>query len=120
MLFRVDPSSSQPLFEQLAAQVRMAVLSGDLPDGERLPAAREVGEALQVNQHTVLHAYQSLRDEGLIELRRGRGAVVTASSSERYQGLAQSLEAVRAEARRLGLPLSAVARMIDQPAEGAT
>jgi len=115
MLFRVDISSGQPLFEQLASQVRLAVLSGDLPNGERLPSAREVAESLQVNQHTVLHAYQSLRDEGLIDLRRGRGAVVTASTSDQYQGLTQSLEAVREEARRLGVPLSAVAKMIEQP-----
>lgn len=119
VLFRIDPSSSQPLFEQLAAQVRLALLAGDLAHGERLPSAREIAEALQINQHTVLHAYQSLRDEGLLELRRGRGAVITARSTDHYQGLAHSLEAVRTEARRLGIPLSAVARMIEQPAEGA-
>lgn len=117
MLFRIDPSSSKPLFEQLAAQVRMAVLSGSLAHGERLPAAREVAAGLEVNQHTVLHAYQLLRDEGLVELRRGRGAVVTAHSRHRYQVLSEALEAVRVEAKRLGLPLSAVATMIEQPAE---
>ena len=119
MLFRVDPRSSQPLFEQLATQVRLSVLSGGLPNGERLPSARELAEALEINQHTVLHAYQSLRDEGLIELRRGRGAVITVRSSDHYQGLVRSLEAVREEAHRLGIPLSAVAKMIEQSTEGA-
>jgi GntR family transcriptional regulator len=77
MLFRVDPSSGVPLFDQLAASVRAELARGGLRAGERLPAAREVAAALEINIHTVLKAYQHLRDEGLIDLRRGRGAVVT-------------------------------------------
>ena len=73
MLFRIDPTSAEPLFAQLAGQVRGAVLRGELTPGTRLPAARDLARSLEVNLHTVLHAYQDLRDEGLIELRRGRG-----------------------------------------------
>lgn len=115
MLFRIDPSSPRPLFEQLASQVHKAVLTGELSDGERLPAARELAESLQVNQHTVLHAYQLLRDEGLVELRRGRGAVITAHAAHRYGRLRDAITTVRTEAQELGLPLSAVAAMIEQP-----
>lgn len=78
MLFRVDTLTGEPIFEQLAHQIRVAILQGELAQGEKLPPARQVAEALEVNLHTVLHAYQLLRDEGLIELRRGRGAIVTA------------------------------------------
>ncbi|WP_043496951.1 GntR family transcriptional regulator [Georgenia sp. SUBG003] len=117
MLLRIDPTSARPLFEQLAAQVRLAVVEGDLRTGERLPAARELAESLEVNQHTVLHAYQLLRDEGLVELRRGRGAVVTARATHHYDRLGRAIEDVRREAAHLGLPLSAVAAMIDRPEE---
>lgn len=117
MLFRINPSSQRPLFEQLAAQVRRAVLTGELSDGERLPAARDLAVSLDVNQHTVLHAYQILRDEGWVELRRGRGAVITAHSAQRYQQLHKAVAEIRAEARKLGLPLHAVAAMIEQPVE---
>jgi DNA-binding transcriptional regulator YhcF (GntR family) len=78
MLFRVDPSSALGLADQLAAQVRGALATGALTAGEQLPAARQVAAGLDINMHTVLRAYQALRDGGLIDLRRGRGAVVRA------------------------------------------
>ncbi|MER5214253.1 GntR family transcriptional regulator [Streptomyces sp. NPDC002838] len=78
MLIRIDTSSTVPLAEQVAATVRRALAEGALHPGERLPAAREVARLLEVNIHTVLRGYQQLRDEGLIDLRRGRGAVVIA------------------------------------------
>jgi DNA-binding transcriptional regulator YhcF (GntR family) len=76
MLLRVDPASAVPIFEQLAASVRAELARGGRRAGERLPGAREVAAALDINIHTVLKAYQQLRDEGLVDLRRGRGAVI--------------------------------------------
>ncbi|BDZ60564.1 hypothetical protein GCM10025873_03550 [Demequina sediminis] len=73
MLIRTTPGSSVALYDQIAASVRVEAASGRLAPGDRLPSAREVAAALDVNLHTVLKAYQLLRDEGLIEMRRGRG-----------------------------------------------
>ncbi|MDT0448722.1 GntR family transcriptional regulator [Streptomyces hesseae] len=104
MLFRVDPSSSVPLGEQIAGGLRGAIADGSVRPGERLPSAREVAASLGVNMHTVLRGYQQLRDEGLIELRRGRGAVVTGgtATSGRARLTARARELV-AESRALGL-----------------
>lgn len=112
VLIRIDPASPLPLFEQLAAQVRAAVLRGELVSGDRLPSARDLGESLDVNQHTVLRAYQLLRDEGLVELRRGRGALITARATEHYAPLLAAVSSLRREAAALGLPLSAVSALL--------
>lgn len=78
MRWQVDPRDPRPIYQQIAASVRMAIDEGVLGPGDRLPAARVLAASLEVNLHTVLQAYQGLRDEGCIELRRGRGAVVVA------------------------------------------
>ncbi|MFD6420485.1 GntR family transcriptional regulator [Streptomyces sp. NPDC060198] len=82
MLVRIDPASSVPLSDQIAASVRRSMASGNLRIGDRLPSARALAASLSVNVHTVLRGYQALKTEGLIELRPGRGAVVTAFAPE--------------------------------------
>ena len=103
MLFRIDPESVVGLADQLAGQVRGAVVAGVLPPGERLPPAREVAAGLGINMHTVLRAYSQLRDEGLIELRRGRGAQVRADLHVGAAVLDQQIRELLDAARRLGL-----------------
>ena len=111
MLIRIDPGSSVPLFEQFAASVRAEVLRGSVVPGQRLPSAREHAASLELNMHTVLRGYQLLRDEGLIELRRGRGAVVTERARD-YAALAALLPTLVAEAKRLDLSPTALAALI--------
>jgi GntR family transcriptional regulator len=103
VLIRIDPGSGVAIFDQIAASVRADASRGTLRPGDRLPAARELAEALEVNVHTVLRAYQQLRDEGLIDLRRGRGAVVTAAAA-RGSELLDAVRALVADARRAGVP----------------
>ncbi|WP_127502472.1 GntR family transcriptional regulator [Actinoplanes solisilvae] len=103
MLFRVDVAAAEPLADQIAAQVRGGVLRGELMPGERLPAARELADVLDVNLHTVLRAYAKLRDEELIELRRGRGAVVRGDADVARLRLLDLARQFVGEARRQGL-----------------
>lgn len=111
MLLRIDTGSPRPIFEQVAASVRAEIAVGQIRPGERLPAAREVGDALGINAHTVLHAYQQLRDEGLVDLRRGRGAVISSAAASLVE-LHEDVHALVVRAERLGVPALALAALI--------
>jgi GntR family transcriptional regulator len=74
--YKIDPSRPEPLFEQVAGEIRRAVAEGEAAPGERLPLAKDLATVLGVNKNTVLRAIRVLRDEGLLEFRRGRGITV--------------------------------------------
>ena len=113
MLIRIDPGSPRALFEQISASIRADIVAGRLETGAKLPPAREVAAALAINVHTVLRAYQQLRDEGLVDLRRGRGAVVSASVAPLVE-LRDDIRALVSRAESLGVPASVLALLIPQ------
>ena len=112
MLWKIDTQSSQALHEQLAGQIRRGIATQALGRGEKLPPARELAQGLGVNVHTVLRAFQALRDEGLLEVRRGRGTSVAADavSVHRHVELARRLVE---EARRCGLDDGEILRLVE-------
>lgn len=112
MIFTVRANDPRPIYEQLAAQVRASALMGKLGPGDRLPAARDLAESLNIHHHTVLRAYQDLRDEGLIELRRGRGAIITVVASEPHADLTKKITELRTLAQELGIPIPVVAGLL--------
>src|SRR3984885_10211713 len=86
---RLDPA---PLHEQVAAAIRRAISDGEAGPGDRIPQARDLATVLGVNRNTVLRALRILRDEGLLEMGRGRAITVTAN---------QQTEAVTTKTREL-------------------
>ncbi|MEU4316662.1 GntR family transcriptional regulator [Nocardia sp. NPDC024068] len=103
MLIRVDPARSEPLADQIAACVRRAIADGEAPAGGRLPGARELAASLDVSIHTVLAGYQQLRTEGLIDLRRGRGATVRAGAADGRAAVIDLARRLVTAARRIDL-----------------
>jgi len=112
MLIRVDPESRAPLAEQVAAQIRRGIADGSVLLGERLPSARDLAAALGINMHTVLRAYDALRTAGVIELRRGRGAVVIGVDRAGTRALYESADRLIREAAEFGIGPAELATMI--------
>jgi GntR family transcriptional regulator len=79
---KVDRDEPVQLHEQVAAEIRRAIAAGEAKAGERLPPARDLAAVLGVNTNTALRALRQLRDEGLLEFRRGRGITVTATPQQ--------------------------------------
>ena len=108
ILFRIEPGSSLPIYQQLVDQVRQAIASGRLTRGDRLPSLREVASELVINHLTVKQAYTRLEHDGLITTVRGRGTFVNAAASNALRtqvqdGLTQRMAELAASARRAGL-----------------
>jgi DNA-binding transcriptional regulator YhcF (GntR family) len=105
--------SPVPLHEQVAAAIRRAIAEGEAGPGERLPPARDLAAVLGVNANTVFRALRTLRDEGLVEFRRGRGVTVTGSAPARSLVVSQARDLV-ALARRHGYGIDELAQIIRQ------
>src|SRR5579872_4501966 len=90
----IDHSSSVALHEQVAAAIRRAIADGEAGPGDRLPPAKDLATVLGVNTNTVLRALRTLREEGLLEFRRGRGATVTGAAPARSVLLGKARELV--------------------------
>jgi GntR family transcriptional regulator len=74
-----DPTD---LYRQVAAEIRRAIADGEARPGERLPPAKDLAAVLGVNTNTVFRALRVLRDEGLLEFRRGRGISVAGTPEQ--------------------------------------
>ena len=79
MFRRANPASGLPIYLQLMEQVKHAIETGALRPGEQLPGIRPLAEELVINPNTVARAYRELEHEGVIELRHGAGAFVSAA-----------------------------------------
>jgi len=91
---KIDRQEPTELFEQVAAEIRRAIADGEAKPGERLPPARDLAAVLGVNTNTVLRSLRLLRDEGMLEFRRGRGVTV-AGTPEKGAVIARARELVR-------------------------
>jgi GntR family transcriptional regulator len=83
-MFRVKVDKGDPtdLYQQVAGEIRRAIAEGEAAPGDRLPPAKDLAAVLDVNTNTVLRSLRELRDEGLLEFRRGRGISVAATPEQ--------------------------------------
>jgi GntR family transcriptional regulator len=113
----IDPRSPTPLYEQIAARVRVAIAAGDLGPGDALPSVRALARELRINPATVVQAYRDLALDGFVEIRHGQGTFV--QDVPRYvreeERAAQAEKLVRKllqDAARLGITAEDIAQVL--------
>jgi GntR family transcriptional regulator len=111
MELQIDRGDPLPLAEQVAAEIRRAIAEGEARPGDRLPLAKDMAAVLGVNKNTVFRSLHLLRDEGLLEFRRGHGITVS-GTPEKSALVTQVRDLVRA-ARKSGYPKSELVAMIE-------
>ena len=120
MLISLNAKDPRPYYVQVVGQVKDQIRSGALSPGDELPSVRELAESLGINLHTVHHAYQRLRDQGVISLRLGQRARVAelrqqpARPEEVETILAVRLNELITEAYHLGVSPKEFRALVDE------
>ena len=123
MLFRPNPSLGVPIYLQLMEQVKHAIETGALRPGEQLPGIRPLAEELVINPNTVAKAYRELEHEGVVELRHGAGAFVSAQvrdrkTSDRLRGAQPIIAGTVEKLRARGLTDEEIRRLFEAELAG--
>lgn len=139
MEFQVNKNSHVPVYVQLEEQLRFAIATGMLKDGERLPSIRELAQRLDVNVNTISKVYQRLQEQSLIVTRGPKGTFVSSLSlgmagvypdllgrteeldvskpESSHEGLVEIVDAAIAEALKLGHKLVDLQRIFNERIE---
>lgn len=120
MDIRIDREIPVPITAQIKGQIEYGVTYGMLERGNRLPNVRELARALQVSPVTVSHAYQELRELGIVNSAPGRGTFVSdtlptkVATADGYAALDRTVRTLVAQAHELGVDRQDLIRLIGQ------
>ena len=107
MWYYVDPHSGIPIYVQLKEQIKKAVATGLLTEGQQMPSVRELALQLTINPNTVAKVYQELEREGVLQTARGLGSFVTKRRKDfgpqQESSLDNALEKLMVEAYQLSV-----------------
>lgn len=70
-------SNEMPIYSQLVEQIKIGIVSGMFPPGERLPSVRDLATEAGVNPNTIQRAMTELERDGLVYSQRTAGRFVT-------------------------------------------
>lgn len=104
----ISNASNKPIYEQIADQVKAAILAGELAEGEQLPSIRALASSLRVSVITTKRAYTDLEAAGFIETVQGKGSFVAGGNmelirEERMRSVESLLTRAIADGRAAGL-----------------
>jgi len=119
MFIRIETTSGVPISRQIADQIRSHAVSGVLAPGDRLPSVRQLAKDLAVNQNTILHVYERLTAEGLLERRQGDGTYVVDTlprgrAKAQRELLIREIDRLSHRALDLGITCDQVHKLLDE------
>ena len=119
----ISNSSASPIYEQIAQQVREAILTGELAEGTLLPSIRALANDLRISVITTKRAYAELEKAGLVSTVQGKGTFVTGGNlellrEERLRQVERLLAQAVADAKAAGLTAQELHEMLDLLMEG--
>lgn len=119
MNFQLDVKSGVPFYRQIIDQVKIAIASGKLETGNRLPTVRQLAVDLSINPNTVSRAYTELELTGLVETQMGSGTFVGTQEVEqddveRQRMLDQICQELLSRASSYGFSIDDVLKGLEQ------
>jgi GntR family transcriptional regulator len=116
MYITIDESDRRPIYRQVADEIKGLIARGELHEGMALPPVRQVADDLGVNLNTIAAAYRELQKEGLLSVRHGSGALVSARrvSQQNDAELRKGLRASLAHLALAGLPRSEIVEIVNE------
>ena len=114
----ISNTSDKPIYEQIASQIREAIMTGELATGEQLPSIRSLATQLRISAITTKRAYQDLETQGFIHTVPGKGCFVAGDNlellrEERLRLVEASLAKAVADARAAGITAQELREMLD-------
>ena len=103
LAINLDSSSKIPLYQQLTAEIRSAVLEGRLKPKQKLPSSRSLAKSLTISRSTVTQSYEQLESEGYLETHCGSGTYVCDHSADQWLDLLPIKQANKTIAKELVL-----------------
>lgn len=116
MIIKIDFNSEEAIYVQLRNQIIMGIATSRLHEGDSLPSVRQLAEEIGINMHTVNKAYTVLKQEGLIQLDRRRGAVIAIDINklQALEDMKRQLSVVLARGRCKNISKEEVYALVDE------
>jgi GntR family transcriptional regulator len=111
-------NDQQPIYRQLRDRVAGQIIAGHFAELEAVPSVRQVSSQEKINHLTVAKAYQELVDQGVLEMKRGRGMFVKPGAKqlllaqEKQQFIDQELPSLHQRLQRLGISVPELADLL--------
>lgn len=123
MNINISNSNGEPIYLQIADQIKSLILEGGLKEGEMLPSMRNLALELRISFMTTKRAYEELERDGFIESYTGRGSFVKAQNIELFrEEQMKQIESLLMEAgdkaRKAGVSMRELHEMLDLVNEG--